>query len=53
MRPYRDDPSLNFAYMVYDGIPEYVATTSILGQPTVYSPETLQSLPVYFFFTLS
>lgn len=49
--PYRDDPSLNFAYMVYNGIPEYSAPTSILGQAVVYPVEVLESLPVYFLFT--
>lgn len=45
--PYSDDPSLNFACWVYDGVPPYVATTSVLGSPHTYSPDVLQSLPVY------
>lgn len=49
--PYRDDPSLNFAYMVYNGLPDYAVATSILGQPTVHSREILSTLPVYFLLT--
>jgi hypothetical protein len=45
--PYVDDPSLNFACWVYDGIPPYVASQSVLGSPHTYSPEVLQTLPVY------
>jgi hypothetical protein len=45
--PYPDDASLNFACWVYDGVPPYVAATSVLGSPHTYSPEVLQSLPVY------
>jgi hypothetical protein len=39
--PYADDPSLNFAYFVYDGIPDYTAGT------TTYDAEMLTGLPVY------
>ncbi len=41
--PFADDPSLNFAYFVYDGLPAYggVAATN------------LATLPVYFFVTRS
>jgi len=35
--PFEDDPSLNFAYFVYDGIPAYQGI----------SAQTLQTLPVY------
>ncbi len=35
--PFEDDPSLNFAYFVYDGIPDYL----------VHSASALQTLPVY------
>jgi len=35
--PYADDPSLNFAYYVYDGVPDYEG----------FSGEMLQTLPVY------
>jgi hypothetical protein len=36
--PFEDDPSLNFACFVYDGIPAYQGVSS----------QTLESLPVYF-----
>jgi hypothetical protein len=39
--PYAKDPSLNFAYFVYDGVPDYVTGD------TVHSASTLTSLPVY------
>lgn len=39
--PFADDPSLNFAYFVYDGIPSYASVTS----------SNLQTLPVYFLLT--
>jgi hypothetical protein len=39
--PYVDDPSLNFAYFVYDGIPDYN------GHPAA----TLETLPVYHLIT--
>jgi len=39
--PYPDDPSLNFAYYVYDGVPGYEG----------YSAEMLQLLPVYHLIT--
>jgi len=45
--PYPDDPSLNFACYVYDGVLDYVAETSVLGDGHVYDSETLTSLPVY------
>ena len=47
--PYTDDPSLNFAYFVYDGVPDYIADTrSVTGQvPTTHPKETLTTLPVY------
>ena len=47
--PYEDDPSLNFAAFVYDGIPDYVAATrSVTGKAGyVHSKEILTSLPVY------
>ncbi len=35
--PFQDDPSLNFAYFVYDGIPDYQG----------HSAEALKTLPVY------
>ncbi len=45
--PYNDDAAINFACWVYDGIPAYVAANSVLGSPHTYSPEVLQTLPVY------
>ncbi|MEM7230633.1 MAG: lamin tail domain-containing protein [Planctomycetota bacterium] len=45
--PYAGDPSLNFAYYVYDGVPDYRATTSINGSATTYPGEQLSRLPVY------
>lgn len=39
--PFEDDPSLNFAYFVYDGLPPYVG----------YGPEVLRTLPVYWLIT--
>jgi hypothetical protein len=35
--PFEDDPSLNFAYFVYDGVPAYLG----------FSSASLQTLPVY------
>lgn len=48
--PYEDDPSLNFAYYVYDGIPPYTPTDQTVhpnGLGHSYSPEILTSLPTY------
>jgi len=48
--PYADDASLNFAYYVYDGVPDYVAGTNSVhpdGPGHVYSSEILTSIPVY------
>ena len=39
--PYADDPSMNFAYFVYDGVPDYQG----------FSSATLQTLPVYHLLT--
>lgn len=39
--PFEDDPSLNFAYFVYDGVPAYGGTPG---------PQ-LESLPIYFLLT--
>ncbi|MFT5522487.1 MAG: VCBS repeat-containing protein [Pirellulaceae bacterium] len=49
--PYADDPSLNFAYFTYDGVPDYVATTSVQGGPQTYSSGTLNAAPVYHLIT--
>jgi len=45
--PYPDDPSLNFAYFVYNGVPDYRVRTSITGSPHVYPSEIMTSLAVY------
>lgn len=48
--PYPDDPSLNFAYFVYDGVPDYVAATASVdpaGPGKVWPRALLESLPVY------
>jgi len=41
--PFEDDPSLNFAYFVYDGVPDYAG----------FSSASLQTLPVYSLITRS
>ncbi len=41
LAPGADDPSLNYAYLVYDGIPDYEG----------FSSEMLQSLPIHFLLT--
>ncbi len=52
--PYSDDPVLNFAYFVYNGVPDYVAgTRSVLGAPHTYPAETLTSIPVHHIITNS
>ena len=50
--PFKDDPSLNFAFFVYDGVPDYVASEdSSQGNGHVYSAELLQELPTYHLLT--
>ncbi len=49
--PYADDPSLNFAYFVYNGVPDYQVQTSISGHSTTYSWKDLTKLPVYILIT--
>ena len=51
--PYADDESLNFAYYVYNGIPDFVAgTRSVTGRvPTTHSAATLGALPTYHLLT--
>lgn len=52
--PYADDPSLNFACFVYDGVPPYVPTDRTVqpeGLGYVYSATVMTSLPVYFLIT--
>ncbi len=49
--PYRDDPSLNFALFVHDGIPPYPTTRRSVhpdGVGHVYPSEEMSSLAVYF-----
>jgi hypothetical protein len=52
--PFADDPSLNFAYFVYDGVPPYTPTDQTVhpeGLGHTYSVETLTSIPVYHLMT--
>ena len=52
--PYADDPSLNFACFVYDGVPPYVPTDRTVrpeGLGYVYSATVMTSLPVYMVIT--
>ena len=52
--PYADDPSLNFACFVYDGVPPYVPTDRTVrpeGLGYVYSSLVMTSLPVYLVIT--
>ena len=52
--PYADDPSLNFACFVYDGVPPYVPTDRTVrpeGLGYVYSTNVMTSLPVYMLIT--
>lgn len=52
--PLSDDPSLNFAYFVYDGIPAYrpaYSTVQPEGLGFEYSAEVMNSLPAYFLLT--
>lgn len=47
--PYSDDPSLNFAYFVYNGVPAYIASTqSTAGAaPYTHSAAAMNAMPVY------
>ncbi|MEM7394069.1 MAG: lamin tail domain-containing protein, partial [Verrucomicrobiota bacterium] len=52
--PYADDPSLNFAYFTYNGVPAYTADTDTLqggGVPYVYPTNVMRSLPAYILIT--
>jgi len=52
--PYSDDPSLNFAYFVYNGVPEYTASQRSVhpdGVGHVYPRSVMTSLPVYHLIT--
>ncbi len=48
--PYADDPSLNFACYIYNGVPDYVVSKDSVhaeGAGHVYPASVLTSLPVY------
>ncbi|MBI4603601.1 MAG: lamin tail domain-containing protein [Planctomycetes bacterium] len=52
--PYADDPSLNFALFVHDGVPSYVTTRATVhpeGVGYTYPAEVLAALPTYFLIT--
>jgi hypothetical protein len=52
--PYPADESRNFAYFVYNGVPDYVANNQTVhpdGAPYTHSTEVMTSLPVYFLLT--
>jgi hypothetical protein len=48
--PYPDDESLNFAFFVYNGVPDYLASTASVspsGPGKVWPKSLLTSVPVY------
>ncbi|MCA9151513.1 MAG: tandem-95 repeat protein, partial [Planctomycetales bacterium] len=46
--PYADDPSPNFAYFVYDGVPDWAGASQPGVTPVVtYTSDTMNSLPAY------
>lgn len=46
--PYADDPQPNFAYFVYDGVPDYTASLRPGVEPTeVYSGDALDDIATY------
>ncbi|MDP6635435.1 MAG: lamin tail domain-containing protein, partial [Phycisphaerae bacterium] len=46
--PYDDDPQQNFAYYVYDGVPDWTGSARPgVESDVVYSSQTLTSVPVY------
>jgi hypothetical protein len=50
--PYEDDPTPNFTYYVYDGVPDWTASIRPGVEPAVtYRSSLLESLPVYQFIT--
>ena len=50
--PYADDRSLNFAYFVYDGVPDYVAATrSVINTGYRHPADVLKQIPVYHLLT--
>ena len=49
--PYPEDPSPNFAYFCYDGVPNWKGRASTKSEEIEYSSEALQSIPVYHLIT--
>ena len=52
--PYIDDPSLNFALFVYNGVPSYTASSLSVqpgGAPYTYTAEQMSALPNYILIT--
>ena len=48
MVPYADDPTPNFAYFVYDGVPDWTGSARPDVEPAVtYSSDLLTTLPTY------
>lgn len=47
LAPYADDASLNFAYFVYDGVPEYLDNS----EQVIADAAALESLPIYHLLT--
>jgi hypothetical protein len=48
MVPYMDDPQPNFAYFVYDGVPEWYGAVQPGVTPVIrYGTDVMRSLPVY------
>jgi len=48
MVPYMDDPQPNFAYFVYDGVPEWYGAIQPGVSPVIrYGTDVMRSLPVY------
>ncbi|MCX7044822.1 MAG: lamin tail domain-containing protein, partial [Candidatus Sumerlaeota bacterium] len=46
--PYPDDPQPNFAWFVYDGVPEWAGSWRPGVQPeTIFTTQTMRSLPVF------
>ncbi|MBI1389834.1 MAG: hypothetical protein GC154_15450 [bacterium] len=46
--PYDDDPQPNFAYFIYDGVPDWTGSARPGREPEVtYSGDMLSSVPVY------
>ena len=45
--PYTDDPSLNFAFFVYDGAPAWSGSFKPGGEVVTFESEVMNSLPIY------